>query len=292
MRSSLIALLGLAIAGAGACALNPATGKQQISLIGEQQEIELGRNEDQRIVESLGLYGGSTMQSYIQELGKKLAATSERPDLPWTFRVVDDPSVNAFALPGGFIYVTRGIMAHLNSEAELAAVLGHEIGHVTARHSVNQMSKSQLASLGLGLGSAISPDFAAFGGLAESGLGLLFLKYSRDDERQADDLGLRYVLRTHYDPRPMADVFGMLDSVSQASEGGRTPAWLATHPAPANRKQAIEEKIAALKEDSFRAGRSSRPFTTGRSTGWSTEPIRVKGSSAVRGSSIRSCSSS
>jgi predicted Zn-dependent protease len=89
-------------------------------------------------------------------VGARLAAGSERPDLPWTFRVVDDPSVNAFALPGGFIYVTRGIMAHLTNEAELAAVLGHEIGHVTARHSVNQMSKSELASLGLGIGSASS----------------------------------------------------------------------------------------------------------------------------------------
>jgi predicted Zn-dependent protease len=244
-----LALAGVAALGAWACAINPATGKKQISLIGERDEIAMGRAEDERIVATLGLYGGTELQSYVQRIGQRLAADSERPDLPWTFRVVDDASVNAFALPGGYIYVTRGIMAHLNSEAQLAAVLGHEIGHVTARHSVNQMSKAQLATLGLGIGSVLSEDVREFGDLAQVGLGLLFLKYSRDDERQADELGLRYVVNSNYDPRPMADVFGMLDRLGESTTGGRTPAWLSTHPAPASRQADIQKRIAALSQD-------------------------------------------
>lgn len=239
----------LALLALAACSINPATGKKQLSLIGEGREIEIGREQDRAVVASIGLYGGDALQAYVQGVGSRLAAVSERPDLPWTFRVVDDASVNAFALPGGFIYVTRGIMAHLTNEAELASVLGHEIGHVTARHSVNQMSKSELASLGLGIGSALSSDFATVGGLVESGIGLLFLKHSRDDESQADDLGLRYILQRNYDPHQMSSVFDVLDRLGQAAGGGRMPAWLATHPAPANRRVAIDHAIAATQRD-------------------------------------------
>src|SRR2546429_341289 len=188
-------------------------------------------------------------QRYIQQFGMRLAATSERPNLPWTFRVVDDPVVNAFALPGGFIFVTRGILAHVNSEAELAGVVGHEIGHVTARHSVSQMSKQQLAQLGLAVGALASPDFGRYAGLAGQALGVLFLKYSRDNESQADDLGLRYMRRVNYDPREMPHVFEMLTRVSQAQGGGRVPEWLATHPNPENRRRRIEQEIAALPQN-------------------------------------------
>jgi predicted Zn-dependent protease len=149
-----IALAGLA----GACATNPVTGKQQLALVSEQQEIQLGRETDQQVVQQLGLYPDEDLQRYVDAVGQQLAADSERPELPWTFRVVDDASVNAFALPGGFIYLTRGIMTHFNNEAEMAAVLGHEIGHVTARHSVQQISRQQLASLGLGLGMILAPE--------------------------------------------------------------------------------------------------------------------------------------
>jgi predicted Zn-dependent protease len=162
---------------------------------------------------------------------------------------VDDPVVNAFALPGGYIYVTRGILAHLNSEAELAGVVGHEIGHVTARHSVSQMSKQQLAQLGLAVGSIASPDFGRYAGLAGQALGVLFLKYSRDNESQADDLGLRYMRRANYDPREMPHVFEMLTRVSQGQGGGRVPEWLATHPNPENRRGRIEQEIAALPQN-------------------------------------------
>src|SRR2546429_9292637 len=152
-----LALL-LAVAVAAGCAVNPATGSRQLMLVSESQEIALGRDYDQQVAASIGVYPDSELQRYIQQFGARLAASSERPNLPWSFRVVDDPVVNAFALPGGFIYVTRGILAHLNSEAELAGVVGHEIGHVTARHSASQLTKQQLAQIGLAVGTIPSPD--------------------------------------------------------------------------------------------------------------------------------------
>src|SRR2546426_10236506 len=235
----------LAGVGAGGCAVNPATGSRQLMLISESQEIAMGRDYDKQVAASIGLDPDSGLQRYMQQFGARLAATSERPNLPWSFRVVDDPVVNAFALPGGYIYVTRGILAHLNSEAELAGVVGHEIGHVTARHSVSQLSKQQLAQLGLAVGTIASPAFERYAGIASQALGVLFLKYSRDAESQADDLGLRYLRRGHYDPREMPHVFEMLDRVSQAQGGGRVPQWLATHPNPENRRGRIEQEIAA-----------------------------------------------
>src|SRR5712691_5138809 len=180
---------------AAGCAVNPATGSRQLMLISESQEIAMGREYDQEVAASIGLYPDSALQRWIQQFGARLAATSERPNLPWTFHVVDDPVVNAFALPGGYIYVTHGILAHLNSEAELAGVVGHEIGHVTARHSVSQMSKQQLAQLGLVLGTVIEPKLQRYAGAASQSLGLLFLKFSRDNESQADQLGFRYMRR-------------------------------------------------------------------------------------------------
>jgi predicted Zn-dependent protease len=135
-RRALATLLAPALIGA-ACATNPATGRSQLALIGESQEIQMGREADAEIAASMGLYPDEALQSYVATLGRRLSQDSERPGLPWTFRVLDDATVNAFALPGGYVYVTRGILAHLDSEAELAGVLGHEIGHVTARHSVN-----------------------------------------------------------------------------------------------------------------------------------------------------------
>jgi len=222
------------------CAVNPATGQRQLSFMSEAQEIQMGREADPDIVASMGLYPDEDLQAYVQELGASLAADSERPDLPWTFRVLDDPLINAFALPGGFIYVTRGILVHFESEAELAGVLGHEIGHVTARHSVNQISKAQLAQLGLGVGMILAPQLQDYAGLAGASLQLLFLKFGRDDERQADELGVRYMSRAGYDPFQLAGVMAMLGQVT--SEGGEgPPEWLSTHPNPENREEDILE---------------------------------------------------
>ena len=173
---------------------------------------------------------GPKVQAYVERLGKGLAAKSERPDLPWSFKVVDDPTVNAFALPGGYIYVTRGIMTHLRSEAELVAVLGHEIGHVTGRHSASQMSKQQLAMGGLIVGMAVEPELQRFGGLAQQALGLLFLKFGRDDENQADELGLRYMARAGL--RSPGDARGVRRPRRRDARGRRRrpDAGLALHP--------------------------------------------------------------
>jgi predicted Zn-dependent protease len=239
--------LGLAVACL-ACAVNPATGKRQLTLVGEGQEIALGYGTDTSVVASMGLYQDPALQEYVGSLGTRLAATSERPNLPWTFRLVDDPIVNAFAVPGGFVYITRGILAHLNSEAQLVSVLGHEIGHVTGRHSVEQISRQQLAQVGLGLGMIFSPEVRAAGDLATAGLGVLFLKFGRDDESEADRLGLRYLLRAGYDPRPMPDVFTMLGRVG-GKAGDRVPSWLSTHPDPENRRENLIQQIAALSQN-------------------------------------------
>jgi predicted Zn-dependent protease len=232
-----------------ACATNPVTGKRQLALISEAQEIEMGREADKDVVSSIGLYSDESMQRYVQALGARIAATTERPALPWTFRVVDDAAVNAFALPGGFIYVTRGIMTHLNSEAELAAILGHEIGHVTARHSVSQMSKQQLAQAGFAAGLILSPEFAQYGNLASAAMGLMFMKFSRSDESQSDALGLKYMMAGGYDPRTLPNVFGMLEALSQQSAAGRLPQWMSTHPDPENRRLWATNAVAGLDRD-------------------------------------------
>ena len=241
-----------------ACSVNPATGERQLTLISEAQEIQMGREADEQISAQLGLYDDAAAQQYVSRLGLALATKSERPDLPWSFKVVDDPIVNAFALPGGFIYVTRGIMADLSSEAELVGVLGHEIGHVTGRHSVERLSKAQLANVGLGVGMILSPEFRQLGDVAQMGMGLLFLKYSRDDEREADDLGLRYSLRGGYDAREMPEVFTVLKRVGEAAGAGGIPNWLATHPDPAERRERIERMLADSQVD-FTGLRVNRP---------------------------------
>jgi predicted Zn-dependent protease len=241
-----LCLATAATTAVGACAKNPATGDLQLSLVSEAQEIELGRGADPQIVAALGLYPDDDVQAYVQRIGKDLAASSERPDLPWTFRVLDTDVVNAFALPGGFIYVTRGLMAHLDNEAELAGVLGHEIGHVTARHSVERLSQAQLAGLGLGVGMIFAPRVEEIGSAAEAGLGLLFLKFGRDDERESDDLGVRYMVRDGYDPREIVSVFETLGRVSQAEGQGAVPTWLATHPAPAERVARLKARVQEI----------------------------------------------
>jgi predicted Zn-dependent protease len=242
----------------GGCARNPVTGERQLVLISESQEIEMGRQAAAEAAQSLGLVRDDALQAYVQRMGAELAAESERPELPWTFRVVDDPTPNAFALPGGFIFVTRGMLSLMDSESELATVLGHEIGHVTARHSVTQISRAQLAQLGLGLGTIFFPQLEPLGGLASSGLGLLFLKYGRDAERQADELGFKYALNEGYDVREMADVFASLQRVGEGEGRSPIPSWLATHPAPAERIEDVEERLASLQAslDSVRLGRA------------------------------------
>ena len=272
------------------CATNPVTGRKELALMTEQQEIAMGQEADKQVQASIGLYQDPELQAYVSRLGKELAARSERPHLPWTFRVVDDASVNAFALPGGFIYVTRGIMTHLNSEAELISVLGHEIGHVTARHSVSQISKAQLAQIGLVLAMILQPEAAAaYGDLAQTGLSVLFLKYGRDDERQADDLGLRYMVQNGYDPRSMPEVFDVLGRVSEGR--GRLPNWLSSHPDPGARAERASTAVAGQALDFSRLRVGARRLPGRRSTAWCSARIRARATSRAASSCTPRCAS-
>ena len=226
------------------CVRNPATGKLQLDLVSESQEVDLGKQAKAEAEQAYGVYKGKPeLAQYVADVGKKLAAVSGRTNLPWSYEIVDDASVNAFALPGGPVFITRGILGYLNNEAEMAAVLGHETGHVSARHSVNQMSKAQVAQLGLGIGSILSPTVASAAQVAGAGLQLLFLKYSRDDETQADELGFRYMAKIGYDPTQMIPLFQMLDGVSKEAGAGKTPEWLQTHPDPGNRLSATQQRL-------------------------------------------------
>ncbi len=219
------------------CAANPATGKLQLNLVDESAELRMGAEMDAQVRAELPLVDDEALQSFVASVALELAATSERPDLPWTVAVVDDPAINAFALPGGHLFVTRGILAWLQSTDELAAVLGHEIGHVTARHQATGMSRTALASPLVGLVQAVDPEMQHVGAVAGVGAGLLRLKHSRADERQADELGLRCVDRAGWDPAAMLDVFTMLEATEDAS--GRLPTWLSTHPPPEDRRERL-----------------------------------------------------
>jgi predicted Zn-dependent protease len=250
LPAMLVAALGAGLVGGPlGCARNPVTGKSELSLVSESQEIQMGQQGAKEVEQSIGFYKDPRVQAYVADIGKRMAAQSERPNLPWEFHVVDDAAVNAFAIPGGFIYITRGLMGTINTEAELASVLGHEIGHVTYRHSVSQISKAQLAQLGLGIGSIVSSDIAKFGQLASAGLGLLFLKYGRDAENQADQAGFRYSLGQNYDVREMPKVFQTLGRISEAGGAGKLPEWLSTHPDPGNRVKRIEKMLDTVPLD-------------------------------------------
>jgi predicted Zn-dependent protease len=228
------------------CAVNPVTGDRQLALVSESQEIQIGSEVAKSAEQQFGLVDDQELQDYVHRLGMQLAKASERPELPWSFKVVDDPTPNAFAAPGGYIYITRGLLALMHNEAELVSVLGHEIGHVTARHSVAMISRQQLAQLGLGLGSVLSPTVAQFSELAAGGLQVLFLSYSRDAERQADDLGFRYALEQGYDVREMTNVFASFERASDRMGGNDVPSWLQSHPDPGNRISRIEERLEKL----------------------------------------------
>ncbi len=218
-----------------ACLTNPATGRLQLNLIGDNTEIELGEQLAAETTATMPAVADAALGAYVTGITDRLAALSERPGLPWKITVLDDAAVNAFALPGGNLFVTRGLMTWLGSEDELAAVIGHEIGHVTARHSANTLSRTILAAPLIGLVGALDPRMEHIGAVTGAGVGLARLGHSREDERQADDLGLRYLRRAGYDPSAMLDVFTVLETVDKA-EGARLPTWLLTHPAPADRK--------------------------------------------------------
>jgi len=242
------------------CAVNPVTGKKQLMLISEAQEIQMGKEYDPQVIQYFGLYDDEELTDYITKKGKAMGAISHRPNLEYHFRVLDSPVINAFAVPGGYIYFTRGILAQFNNEAELAGVLGHEIGHVTARHTVSQQSKQQLGQLLLVGGMIASEEFRQFADYAMQGMQLLFLKFSRDAERQSDRLGVEYSTRIGYDSREMANFFNVLNQMQLESESAGVPTFLSTHPDPADRFENVhrltEQWQDSIPKDNFLVNRN------------------------------------
>ena len=256
MKSPVLRRLVVAIAGVlllSHCAQNPVSGGKDFVLMSEQQEIQQGAQAHKEVLQQYGLVNDPELQAYVTRVGKGLAAKSQRPDLDWHFTVVDSPEVNAFALPGGYVYVTRGIMSYLNSEAELAGVMGHEIGHVTARHGVRQQSTATVVGLGAILGSILVPGMNSQAGASLlQNLGqALVAGYGRDHELEADRLGAEYLARTGYNPQAMVEVIGVLKSqelydIELAKQEGREPrryhGVFETHPANDTRlKQVVGE---------------------------------------------------
>ena len=217
-----------------ACATNPVTGKKQMSLLSELEELAIGQQQDAEIRREMGVYDDPELQRYVNDIGQGLARVSHRPNLPWTFTIVDSPAINAFALPGGYIYLTRGILAYLDDESELAGVLGHEIGHVTARHAAQAYTRQAQASVGLAILSIFVPGAAPFADLGGAGLSVLFLRHGREAELEADRLGVEYGSGAGFDPAGVPRFLATLARVDALSERG-VPNWLSTHPDPGSR---------------------------------------------------------
>jgi len=256
-----------------ACAqtTNPATGRQEYTTVSPQEERSIGAREHPKVLAAFGgAYDDPELSAYVTRIGKRLAAQSELPDLNWTFTVLDTPVINAFALPGGYVYVTRGLVALANDEAELASVIGHEIGHVTARHTAQRQTNQTIAGLGAAavtIGAVLlgaDPGVArSIGDVANTAGAGYVASYSRSQELEADELGVRYLARLGYDPMAQADFLASLqaDSTLQARLAGgeydpNSVSFLATHPATAERVQ----RAAALARQAGGGGRERSAY--------------------------------
>ncbi len=254
LLSGLVALLIL-----GGCATNPVTGGKDFVLMSEEQEIALGQQANQQILKQYDVVENDELQNYVSALGEELASKSHRENLIFRFKLLDDSMVNAFALPGGYIYITRGILAFMQSEAQLAGVLGHEIGHVTARHGVKQQSKAQAAQIFGAIVAAKTGSRSAANGL-NMGINAALSGYGRSHELEADRLGAEYLARTQFDPDDMLDVIGILKDQEQfekqrAEAEDREPrsyhGVFASHPKNDTR---LQEVIATVKQLEGRGG--------------------------------------
>ena len=229
------------------CAVNPVTGKKELMLISEAQEIELGKNTDRAVRNQYGLYDDPQLTAYVRRVAGQLTPHVHRNQLKYRFAILDTPVPNAFAAPGGYIYVTRGLMAMMNSEAELAVVLGHELGHVNARHSARSMSRQLIFNLGLVVGSVLSKEVRRWAPLAGLAGNLLFLKFSRSDEYQADSLGIQYARKGRYLPGAMISFFNSLQQMTADHGGSSVPNFLSTHPLTKRRIEEVRQML--LPED-------------------------------------------
>jgi predicted Zn-dependent protease len=243
------------------CAVNPVTGKRQLMLMSEAREVQMGAEYDPQVIATFGEYKDEQTLSLLQSKADAMGLISHRPKLKYHVKILDSPVVNAFAVPGGYIYFTRGILAQFNNEAELIGVLGHEMGHITARHSASQQSRQTLGTLILLGGMIASEEFAPYAQYALQGMQLLFLKFSRDNEREADKLGVAYSSQIGYDASQMAEFFNVLKKMSMPDEQGGVPTFLSTHPDPVDRYEAVRQDAMrwqdSLKLDSYRINADS-----------------------------------
>ncbi len=261
LAATLIASLG------GGCAINPVSGRPEVALISVQKEREIGREEAQKVAQEQGLVGNKALGTYVQALGRRVAEQSPRQDVDYTFGIVDQPEPNAFALPGGYVYVTRGLLALLNSEDELACVLGHEIGHVAARHSVQQISRAAPLQILTGLPGAlagiVSPRLGAtLGGIGEATSAAVLAPFSRDQENQADQLGQDMAAAAGWDPAALSSALDTLGRQEQLSgrDPGRT-SFFDTHPSTPERVASTRSFAAQLQRQPRRPlSRDPRAF--------------------------------
>jgi predicted Zn-dependent protease len=290
LRRLVLAATGAVVAGAAAvipgCASNPATGGHDIVLTSEAKEIEMGKRMHQQVMQEYARYDDEQLQAYVNELGQRIAAKSHRPNIQYTFTVLDSDEVNAFAIPG-YVYVTRGIIVYLNSEAELVAVMGHEVGHITARHQVRQQTGSTATNVGASVIGILtrSGDLANVAGAAGTAL---VRGYGRDMELEADGLGAEYLNRLGYDPHAMIDVVRLLKNqelleIQQAREEKREPhiyhGVFATHPDNDTR---LKEVIAAAgKVDPHEVRPDNREVFLQHINGMPFGPSRAQG--VIRG---------
>ena len=241
------------------CARHPVTGKRRLSFMSEKKEIAMGKQYDPQVTAQFGLYDDKKMQAFITRKGQEMARISHRSHLDFSFKVVDSPVINAFAVPGGYIYFTRGIMAHFNNEAQFAGVLGHEIGHISHQHASEQMTKQTLGQILYIGGLILSPEFRQFSQEAGQAMGLLFLSFSRSNERESDVLGVEYSSKVGYDSHEMAKFFRTLQRQSEGTEGGRIPEFMSTHPDPGSRFEKVNELT-----DKWQAENNARNLKVGR----------------------------
>ncbi len=254
--SSLTFILLASVVGSCAIQKSPITGKKRVYRYSWQQELQIGRESDPVIVSEYGVYDDEEVAAYVVSVGERvlLASHLRRPETPieyhidFTFRVLDSPILNAFALPGGYVYVTRGLLAHMENEAQLAMVLGHEVAHVAARHSSQQALNSQLGQLGV-IGAAVVGEVLAGAGQELLSAGsqasqLLLLSYSRGSESESDELGVEYAAKAGYKAGEGAGFFDTLQRITEKS-GSRLPSWQSTHPDPGQRSVKILQMAAA-----------------------------------------------
>lgn len=227
------------------CKTNPATGRSQFQAMSRDQEIEIGESvKDELTDEYGGAFPDQSVQNYVREVGLRLVEHVEPQykDLPWEFTLLDSEVINAFALPGGKVFLSRGLVVMMRDEAQMAGVIGHEIGHVTARHINDRIARQTGFAVGATVLGAVSrSDAARIGASVIVGAGGVYmLSYGRDEEIEADTLGMRYMARAGYDPRAQLEVMEIL---RDASGGSHPPEFLSTHPLPQTRIQRIEREL-------------------------------------------------